>query len=173
MCSNTFHPNYLPKVSRPFSNLKYPFQYYHRLIEDFISFMYEGIDFRIIPYREGYDIFILNVDPSYKEYNPFNFDPSYRVKVGEGTKLITSFELFQTFYAYIPDIVPYLNFKLVAHPSHFNMGGVKFDHNGIFEEFNLKEYYFRAESCRQYHSNERLCDYEPNIGMVRYDEFTL
>jgi hypothetical protein len=53
------------------------------------------------------------------------------------------------------------------------MGGVKFDHNGIFEEFNLKEYYFRAESCRQYHSNERLCDYEPNIGMVRYDEFTL
>jgi len=171
MCSNTFHPNYLPKVSRPFSNLKYPFQYYHRLIEDFISFMYEGIDFRIIPYREGYDIFILNVDPSYKEYNPFNFDPSYRVKVGEGSKLITSFELFQTFYAYIPDIVPYLNFKLVAHPSHFNMGGVKFDHNGIFEEFNLKEYYFREEGVRQYRRNEYDIENRQINSTVRYDEF--
>jgi hypothetical protein len=172
MSNNTFYPSHLPKVSYPFSNLKYPHQEYFKLIEDFMSFMYKGIDFRIMSYREGYDILILNVNP-FKEYNPFNFDPSYRVKVGEGSKLITSFELFQTFYAYIPDIVPYLNFKLVAHPSHFNMGGVKFDHNGIFEEFNLKEYYFRAESCRQYHSNERLCDYEPNIGMVRYDEFTL
>jgi hypothetical protein len=171
MCNNTFHPNYLPKVSYPFSKLKYPFQYYHRLIEDFMSFMYEGIDFRIIPYREGYDIIFLSVNP-YKEYNPFNFDPSYRVKVGEGSKLITSFELFQTFYAYIPDIVPYLNFKLVAHPSCFNMGGAKFDHNGVFEEFNLKEYYFREECIRQYHSNERLPDYESNIPMVRYDEFT-
>ena len=135
-----------------------------------MSFMYEEIDFRIIPYREGYDIIFLSVNP-YKEYNPFNFDPSYRVKVGEGSKLITSFELFQTFYAYIPDIVPYLNFKLAAHPNHFNMGGVKFDHNGIFEEFNLKEYYFREEGIRQYHSNKRLSDYEPNVGMVRYDTF--
>lgn len=170
MCNHTFHPNYLPKVSYPFSKLKYPFQYYHRLIEDFMSFMYEGIDFRVRPHREGYDIIFLSVNP-YKEYNPFNFDPSYRVKTGEGSKLITSFELFQTFYAYIPDIVPYLNFKLVADPNHFNMGGVKFDHNGIFEEFNLKEYYFREESIRQYHSNERLPDYEPNICMVRYDTF--
>jgi len=171
MCNHTFHPNYLPKVSYPFSKLKYPFQYYHRLIEDFMSFMYEGIDFRIMSYREGYDIIILNVNP-YKEYNPFNFDPSYRVKVGEGSKLITSFEIFQTFYAYIPDIVPYLNFKLATHPSCFNMGGDKFDPNGIFEEFNLKEYYFREESIRQHYSNERLRDYESNIGMVRYDEFT-
>lgn len=171
MCNHTFHPNYLPKVSYPFSKLRYPHQQYFRLIEDFLTFMYEGIDFRVMSYREGYDIIILNVNP-YKEYNPFNFDPSYRVKVGEDSKLITSFELFQTFYAYIPDIVPYLNFKLAAHPSCFNMGGVKFDHNGIFEEFNLKEYYFRAEGSRQYYSNERLSDYEPNIGMVRYDEFT-
>ena len=77
MCNNTFHPNYLPKVNYPFSKLKHPFQYYHRLIEDFLSFMYEGIDFRIMSYREGYDILILNVNP-FKEYNPFNFDPSYK-----------------------------------------------------------------------------------------------
>ncbi len=169
--SNTFRSNYLPIVKHPFSKLKYPHQEYFILIEDFLSFMYEGIDFIVRPYREGYDIIILNVNP-FKEYNPFNFDPSYRVKVGEKSKLITSFELFQTFYAYIPDIVPYLNFKLVAHPSCFNMGGAKFDHNGVFEEFNLKEYYFREECIRQYHSNERLPDYESNIPMVRYDEFT-
>lgn len=169
MC-NTFRSNYLPIVKHPFSNLKYPYQEYFRLIEDFFTFMYEGIDFIVRPYREGYDIIILNVNP-YKEYNPFNFDPSYRVKVGEDSKLITSFELFKTFYAYIPDIVPYLNFKLAAHPSCFNMGGVKFDHNGIFEEFNLKEYYFREEGSRQYYSNQRLSDYEPNVGTVRYDTF--
>ncbi len=168
--SNTFRSNYLPIVKHPFSKLKYPHQEYFILIEDFLSFMYEGIDFIVRPYREGYDIIILNVNP-FKEYNPFNFDPSYRVKVGEKSKLITSFELFQTFYAYIPDIVPYLNFKLVAHPSHFNMGGIKFDNNGIFEEFNLKEYYFREEGCRQYQMNERLSEYEPIGNMVRYDTF--
>ncbi len=154
--SNTFRSNYLPIVKHPFSKLKYPHQEYFILIEDFLSFMYEGIDFIVRPYREGYDIIILNVNP-FKEYNPFNFDPSYRVRVGEGSKLITSFELFQTFYAYIPDIVPYLNFKLVAHPSHFNMGGIKFDNNGIFEEFNLKEYYFRAESCNITSRNQISC----------------
>jgi hypothetical protein len=171
MRNHTFHPNYLPIVSRPFSNLKYPFQYYHRLIEEFFSFMYEGFDFRIIPYREGYDIFILNVNP-YKEYNPSTFDPSYKVRSGEDIKYITQFEFFETFYSYIPDIVPYLNFKLAAHPSCFNMGGVKFDHNGVFEEFNLREYYFREEGRRQYYNNERLPDYESKVGMVRYDEFT-
>lgn len=171
MCNHTFHSNYLPRVSRPFSNLKYPFQYYHRLIEEFFSFMYEGFDFRIIPYREGYDILILDVNP-YELYHPFTFDPSYKVKVGEDIKYITQFEFFETFYSYIPDIVPYLNFKLAAHPSCFNMGGVKFDHNGVFEEFNLREYYFREEGCRQYYNNERLPDYESKVGMVRYDEFT-
>ncbi len=171
ICNNTFRSNYLPKVNYPFSNLKYPHQQYFRLIEDFISFMYEGIDFIVRPYREGYDIIILNVNP-YKEYNPLNFEPRYRVKVGEGFTHINSFELFKTFYAYIPDIVPYLSFKLAAPQSCYNMGGVKFDHNGIFEEFNLREYYFREEGSRQYYSNERLSDYEPNIGMVRYDDFT-
>ncbi len=80
--SNTFRSNYLPIVKHPFSKLKYPHQEYFILIEDFLSFMYEGIDFIVRPYREGYDIIILNVNP-FKEYNPFNFDPSYRVKVGE------------------------------------------------------------------------------------------
>jgi hypothetical protein len=172
MCNHTFNPNYLPKISYPYSYLKYPFQHYFRLIEDFLSFMYEGIDFRVIPHRDGYDIFILNVNP-YKEYSPFNFDPSYRVKVGESFTHINSFELFQTFYAYIPDIVPYLNFKLVANPpSYFNMGDIKTDHNGVFEEFNLKEYYFREEGSRQYYSNERMTEYEPKRRVVRYDEFT-
>jgi hypothetical protein len=171
MCNNFPSPNYQLKVSYPFSYLKYPHQHYFRLIEDFMSFMYDGIDFRVIPHREGYDIFILNVNP-YKEYNPFNFDPSYRVKTEGGFTHIHQFELFKTFYGYIPDIVPYLNFKLAAHPSCFNMGGVKFDHNGVFEEFNLKEYYFREEGSRQYYSNERMSEYEPIGNMVRYDEFT-
>ena len=169
MCNNTFHPNYLPKVSRPFSNLKYPFQYYHRLIEDFISFMYEGIDFRVIPYREGYEILILEVNP-YELYDPFTFDPSYKVKVGEDFKYISQFEFFETFYSYIPDIVPYLKFKLIVPLSHYSAFH-EVDFNGCFKEFDLNEFYLREEGTRQYRRNEYNIENRPINNMVRYDEF--
>jgi hypothetical protein len=165
MC-NTFHPNYLPKVSRPFSNLKYPFQYYHRLIEDFISFMYEGIDFRVIPYREGYEILILEVSP-YELYDPFTFDPSYKVKVGEDFKYIRQFEFFETFYSYIPDIVPYLKFKLIVPLAHYSAFH-EVDFNGCFKEFDLNEFYNREESVRQYQRNEYKIKNKP---INKYDEF--
>lgn len=168
MRNHTFHPNYLPIVSRPFSNLKYPFQYYHRLIEEFFSFMYEGIDFRIIPYREGYGILILDVNP-YEVYHPSTFDPSYKVRAGEDIKYITQFEFFETFYSYIPDIVPYLKFKLIVprdyYPSCYNV-----DYNGCFKEFDLNEYYNREESVRQYRRNEYNIENRP---INKYDEFVL
>lgn len=165
MCNYTFHSNYLPRVSRPFSNLKYPFQYYHRLIEDFFSFMYEGIDFRIIPYREGYGILILDVNP-YEVYHPSTFDPSYKVRAGEDIKYITQFEFFETFYSYIPDIVPYLKFKLIVPRDYYYV-----DYNGCFKEFDLNEYYNREESVRQYQRNEYNIENRPINNMVRYDEF--
>jgi hypothetical protein len=170
MCNHTFHPNYLPKVSRPFSNLKYPFQYYHRLIEEFFSFMYEGIDFRIIPYREGYEILILEVSP-YELYDPFTFDPSYKVKVGEDFKYIRQFEFFETFYSYIPDIVPYLKFKLIVPLGHYSAFH-EVDFNGCFKEFDLNEFYLREEGARQYRRNEYNIENRPINNMVRYDEFT-
>ena len=166
MCNHTFHSNYLPKVSRPFSNLKYPFQYYHRLIEEFFSFMYEGIDFRIIPYREGYGILILDVNP-YEVYHPSTFDPSYKVRAGEDIKYITQFEFFETFYSYIPDIVPYLKFKLIVPRDYYYY----VDYNGCFKEFDLNEYYNREESVRQYRRNEYNIENRPINNMVRYDEF--
>ena len=166
MCNHTFHSNYLPRVSRPFSNLKYPFQYYHRLIEEFFSFMYEGIDFRIIPYREGYGILILDVNP-YEVYHPSTFDPSYKVRAGEDIKYITQFEFFETFYSYIPDIVPYLKFKLIVPRDYYYY----VDYNGCFKEFDLNEYYNREESVRQYQRNEYNIENRPINNMVRYDEF--
>ena len=169
MCNNTFHPNYLPRVSRPFSNLKYPFQYYHRLIEEFFSFMYEGIDFRIIPYREGYEILILEVNP-YELYDPFTFDPSYKVRAGEDVKYIRQFEFFETFYSYIPDIVPYLKFKLIV-PIDYNSSFHNVDYNGCFKEFDLNEFYYRAEGDRQYRRNEYNIENRSINNMVRYDEF--
>ena len=165
MCNHTFHSNYLPRVSRPFSNLKYPFQYYHRLIEDFFSFMYEGIDFRIIPYREGYGILILDVNP-YEVYHPSTFDPSYKVRAGEDIKYITQFEFFETFYSYIPDIVPYLKFKLIVPRDYYYV-----DYNGCFKEFDLNEYYNREESVRQYRRNEYNIENRPLNNMVKYGEF--
>jgi len=169
MCNNTFNSNYLPKVSRPFSILKYPFQYYHRLIEEFFSFMYEGIDFRIIPYREGYEILILEVSP-YEVYDPTTFDPSYKVKVGEDFKYIRQFEFFETFYSYIPDIVPYLKFKLIVPLGHYSAFH-EVDFNGCFKEFDLNEFYNREEGAKQYRRNEYNIENRPINNMVRYDEF--
>ena len=168
MC-NILNQNYLPRVSRPFSNLKYPFQYYHRLIEEFFSFMYEGIDFRIIPYREGYEVLILDVNP-YELYHPFTFDPSYKVKAGEDIKYITQFEFFETFYSYIPDIVPYLKFKLIVPLGHYSAFH-EVDFNGCFKEFDLNEFYLREEGARQYRRNEYNIENRPINNMVRYGEF--
>jgi hypothetical protein len=169
MCNNTFNSNYLPKVSRPFSILKYPFQYYHRLIEEFFSFMYEGIDFRIIPYREGYEVLILDVNPS-ELYHPSTFDPSYIVRAGEDIKYIKQFEFFETFYSYIPDIVPYLKFKLIA-PRDYYSSVFNVDHNGCFKEFDLNEFYHREESVRRYQRNEYNIENRQINSTVRYDEF--
>jgi hypothetical protein len=131
--------------------------------------MYEGIDFRIIPYREGYEVLILDVNP-YEVYHPSTFDPSYKVKVGGDFKHIRQFEFFETFYSYIPDIVPYLKFKLIVprdyYPSCYNV-----DYNGCFKEFDLNEYYNREESVRQYRRNEYNIENRPINNMVRYDEF--
>ena len=169
MCNNTFHPNYLPRVSRPFSNLKYPFQDYYRLIEEFFSFMYEGIDFKIILYKEGYEILVLNVNP-YEVYNPTTFDPSYKVKVGEDFKFIRQFEFFETFYSYIPDIVPYLKFKLIV-PIDYHSSFHDVDYNGCFKEFDLNEFYYREEGTKQYRRNEYNIENRPINNVVRYDEF--
>ena len=139
------------------------------MIEEFFSFMYEGIDFRIIPYREGYEILILEVNP-YELYNPFTFDPSYKVKVGEDFKYIRQFEFFETFYSYIPDIVPYLKFKLIVPLSHYSAFH-EVDFNGCFKEFDLNEFYLREEGARQYRRNEYNIENRPINNMVRYDEF--
>lgn len=171
MWHNTFNPNHLPKVSRPFSNLRYPFQYYHRLIEEFFSFMYEGIDFRIIPYREGYEILIFEVNP-YELYDPFRFDPSYKVRSGQDVKYIRQFEFFETFYSYIPDIVPYLKFKLIV-PRDYHSTIINIDHNGCFKEFDLNDFYIREEGARQYRRNEYNIENRPINNMVRYDDFGL
>jgi hypothetical protein len=131
--------------------------------------MYEGIDFRIIPYREGYEILILEVSP-YELYDPFTFDPSYKVKVGEDFKYIRQFEFFETFYSYIPDIVPYLKFKLIVPLSHYSAFH-EVDFNGCFKEFDLNEFYLREEGAKQYRRNEYNIENRPINNMVRYDEF--
>ena len=132
--------------------------------------MYEGIDFRIIPYREGYEILILEVSP-YELYDPFIFDPSYKVKVGEDFKYIRQFEFFETFYSYIPDIVPYLKFKLIVPLGHYSAFH-EVDFNGCFKEFDLNEFYLREEGAKQYRRNEYNIENRPINNMVRYDEFT-
>jgi len=150
MCSNSF-PIYGTTVKYPYSKLDGPTYKYVRLIDQFFSSMYEGIEFKIVPYHEKIDILIFNVNP-HKVYNPYNFDPSYVVKIFDGKEYksthITEREFFETFYSYIPDIVPYLNFKLIP-PNDFN-------HliSGVCEEFNLKNYYFESEHRKDYYRSQ-------------------
>jgi hypothetical protein len=131
--------------------------------------MYEGINFRIIPYREGYEVLILDVNPS-ELYHPSTFDPSYIVRAGEDIKYIKQFEFFETFYSYIPDIVPYLKFKLIA-PRDYYSSVFNVDHNGCFKEFDLNEFYHREESVRRYQRNEYNIENRQINSTVRYDEF--
>ena len=78
MC-NTFLSHHVPRVKYPYSNLKYPTYKYERLIENFLSCVYEGIKFRVITFTESVGVIIYNVNP-YELYHPFTFDPSYAVK---------------------------------------------------------------------------------------------
>jgi hypothetical protein len=112
---------------------------------------------------------ILDVNP-YELYHPSTFDPSYKVRAGEDIKYITQFEFFETFYSYIPDIVPYLKFKLIV-PRDYHSTFHNVDYNGCFKEFDLNEYYNREESVRQYRRNEYNIENRPINDMVRYDEF--
>ncbi len=99
-----------------------------------------------------------------------NFDPSYKVKAGIDFKYIRIFEFFETFYSYIPDIVPYLKFKLIVPLGHYSAFH-EVDFNGCFKEFDLNEFYLREEGARQYKKNEYNIGNRPINNVVGYDEF--
>jgi hypothetical protein len=142
-------------IKYPYSNLKTSLYNYVRVVEEFISYMYGDIRFRVIPFQGNIGIIIYDVNP-HPFYSPYNFDPYYRVIISEKEIIdISEYDFFQSFYSYIPDIVPYLIFKL--HP-HYEYGlmDYKINDDGSFSEFNLKEMFFKEESRKAYYRQARM-----------------
>ncbi len=145
MCVNqiipAYHsiPYYPNQIKYPYSKLKKHHSHYLSLVHKFMKEMY-NLYFYVGCFNEGIHIDIYDVNPN-KIYNPFNFDASYRVKTFDGDiTLISEYEFFETFFSYIPDIVPYLQF--VFH----------FDINPVFPEENYK-FNLREEYYKRHHRN--------------------
>jgi hypothetical protein len=98
--------------------------------------------FQLYCEREHIQIIIFDVLPSFV-YHPSTFDPSYRFLKNDNVsyELISEYEIFNTVYSYIPDLVPYLEFEFV-----FYMSGVFYEGKEK-HRFNLRELYY--DFCRR------------------------
>jgi hypothetical protein len=155
MCSLQI-PNIRQEVKYPHSKLKRHHGNYLRLVDVFFKSMY-NFNHYISLEHDCIVIEIHDVNP-HKIYNPSNFDPSYKVNTLYGDlDFISTFEIFETFYGYLPDIVPYMEFEL------YEPYGYEYDRNknlyfgcdtptnsrGYFERFNLRDLYYQYESRKQ------------------------
>lgn len=160
MC-NSYIPNIRQEVRYPYSNLKRHHGYYLRLVDVFFKSMY-NFNHHLALEQNCIVIEIHDVNP-YKIYNPSNFEPSYKVKTLYGdVDFISTFEFFETFYGYLPDIIPYLEFELYEPYGYdrnnnlYYMNGTQISGKGYFERFNLREFYYQYESRKQQYNNSQF-----------------
>lgn len=146
-------PNLRQEVKYPYSKLKRHHGNYLRLVDVFFKSMY-NFNRYITLEQNCIVIEIHDVNP-YKMYNPSNFEPTYKVNTLYGdVDFISTFEIFETFYGYLPDIVPYMEFELYE-PYGYNRKKNLFGYNiptnnkGYFERFNLRDLYYQYESRKQ------------------------
>ncbi len=136
-------------VRYPYTNLKKHHSHYLKVVEDFFKSTYD-VWFYISLDETKIIIKIYEVSFN-KVYNPMNFEPCYRVKTRDGsdTILISSYDFFNSFYNYLPDIVPYLEVELYVPRDFINIYRIDESHNpnGCFETFNFREQYY-MESTR-------------------------
>jgi hypothetical protein len=111
------------------------------VLYNFLRTMYE---FRF--YLKGEEtkikIEIHDVHPS-PVYNPLDFDPYYKVvSQYDGSYVdISSYDFFKTFFSYLPDIVPYLEFELYSFDKEpFKTFDLRYQYNSEF--INKGEYSF-------------------------------
>jgi hypothetical protein len=140
MDPNYFQPHYR-EVKYPYTNLKKHHSKYLRLLSEFFKTMYD-FKFQLYCERDYIQVIIFDVFPS-PVYHPDTFDPSYRFLKNDNVSvdLISSYEIFNTIYSYIPDIVPYLEFEFV-----FYVGGMFYEEKEK-HRFNLRELYY--DVCRR------------------------
>jgi hypothetical protein len=147
-------PNIRQEVKYPYSKLKRHHGNYLRLVDVFFKSMY-NFNYYISLEQNCIVIEIHDVNP-YKVYNPSDFEPSYKVNTLYGdVDFISMFEIFETFYGYLPDIVPYMEFELYEpygydrHKDIYFMDDAQKTGKCYFERFNLRDLYYQYESRKQ------------------------
>jgi len=151
-------------IKYPYTNLTRHHSHYLKCVSVFFESMYDPW-FYVGTNETNIVIKILEVNP-YKFYNPMNFEPSYRARTrGSDFFHISNYELFNNFYNYIPDIVPYLEVELfVAHDiiiGDLELKNVR--HDGCFETFNFRELYYMEET-RNHFNNSLMGIPEEHFG---------
>ena len=146
MC-NLQIPNLRQEVKYPYSNLRKPHYRYLKLVDEFFKTMY-SVNSYVRCEPDGIVIEIHDVCSNGKVYNPSSFDPSYKVKtLNSEITYITALDLFETFYCYISDIIPYLSFEFYCpyyYDDRFNeYSQVKSER--YFDKFDIRGYYYDAE----------------------------
>ena len=141
----------LKVVKYPYSNLKKHHSHYLKCVSVFFESVYD-LWFYVGTNETNIIIKILEVNP-YKVYNPMYFEPNYKVRTrGSDLDYISSYDIFNNFYNYLPDIVPYLEVELfVAHDiiiGDLELNKVRND--GCFETFNFREQYYMEETRNLY-----------------------
>jgi hypothetical protein len=133
-------------VKYPYSNIQNHHSFYVRLVSKFFESTFNNLDFQIFATETTIKIIVRSVNP-HAIYNPFNFDPEYKVfNLKDEIKTIGEAELFNQFYSYIPDIVPYLEFEFFAYPLMLD----NVDLENPFKTFNLRQMYYDCEGRVNY-----------------------
>ena len=135
----------LPTVKYPYSNLKKHHSQYINLLYNFFKTMY-GFNFRLHCDQTKIIVTILDVNEQ-PFYNPSNFDACYRALkyFGEFDFVhISEYDFFHTLYAYIPDIIPYLEFQIIFDRNIIH------DYTGDIRKkvFDLKKSYYDTCSLK-------------------------
>jgi hypothetical protein len=144
--------NFLPSYSQPnYGHIKYPYSnlerhhwYYLRLVDELFRSFYDCLNCFVTYDSKSIIIGINDVNPS-PIYNPFDFDPKYRVinsKVPD--YYIIERNIFDMFYSYFPDIVPYLLIEL--HQPYYNSIAT----SGCFTQINFRRLFYDCENRKRY-----------------------
>jgi hypothetical protein len=170
MCNNSlanfYDPRYDCEVKYPYSNLKRHHGNYLKLVDVFFKSMYKFNHY--IALEEKCIVLEIHDVHPYKVYNPENFDPSYRAKtIDDDIVFMCAYDIFQTFYGYLPDIVPYMEFELYEPYGYDRNDDLYFIHpinsRGYFERFNVRDLYYQYESRRQqYTVKQRVTSWDQN-----------
>ena len=156
MC-NSYIPNIRQEIKYPHSKLKRHHGNYLKLVDQFFRSIY-NLNHYLALEEKCIVIEIHDVNP-HKMYNPSDFEPSYRVKNIDGdVEFISTFEIFETFYGYLPDIVPYVEFELYAYDGSadiYFMDDTPKNSKGYFERFNLRDLYYQYETLKQQYTATR------------------